>query len=159
MPVDYAAAALAAARRYCGWTVTPVAEDVTVTVDGSGGPVLSLPSLYVTEVSAVVEDGVALDVADLRVSTNGQVRKRSGACWTSALGGVVVTMTHGYPAAPDFDAAVEQAASALTANADRDAALKREKIVDVEYEWFADGSATPFLNTSLLAPYRILPGP
>lgn len=159
MPIDYAAAALAAARRYCGWAVTPPEEDVTVTVDGPGGAVLSLPSLYVTEVTAVVEDGVALDVADLRVSRNGQVRKRSGACWTSAYGGVEVKMTHGYTAAPDFDAAVEQAAASLTAGAGRDGALKREKIVDVEYEWFGVGSAAQFLNTSLLAPYRILPGP
>lgn len=131
-----------------------------VTVDGPGGPVLSLPSLYVTGVSAVVEDGVTLDVSDLRVSTNGQIRKRSGGCWTSAYAGVTVTMTHGYTTAPDFDAAVEQAAAALEAAAGRDdPALKREKVVDVEYEWFGDGAVSQFLNTSLLAPYRILPGP
>lgn len=160
MPVDYAAAALAAARRYCGWPVTPPEEGVTVTVDGPGGPVLSLPSLYVTAVSAVVEDDVELDVADLLVSSTGVVRKRSGACWTSAYAGVVVTMTHGFAAAPDFDAAVEQAAAALEAAAGRDdPALKREKVVDVEYEWFGDGAVSQFLNTSLLAPYRILPGP
>lgn len=159
MPVDYAAAALAAARRWCGWAVTPPEEDVTVTVDGPGTKVLSLPSLHVTEVTAVAEDGVELDVDDLRISRNGQIRKRSGACWTSAYAGVVVTMTHGYTTAPDFDAAVEQAAASLTASASRDAAVKREKIVDVEYEWFADGSVSQFLNTSLLAPYRILPGP
>ena len=155
--LDYDAAALAAARRYCGWAVTP-SEDVTVTVDGPGGPVLSLPSLHVTEVTEVIEDGVTLDVADLRVSRNGQIRKRSGAYWTAAYGAVEVTMTHGFTTAPDFDAAVEQAATALSGAASRDdASLKRKKVGEVENEWFE--GASQFLNTSLLAPYRILPAP
>ena len=157
MAVDYDAAALAAARRYCGWCVTPP-ETVTLTIDGSGGPVLSLPTLYLTEVTAVTEDGVALDVDDLRVSKRGQIRKRSGAWWTSAYAAVEVSFTHGYTTAKDFDAAVEQAAAALEAAGTRtDTSLKRKKIDDVEYEWFE--SASSFLNVSLLAPYRILPGP
>ena len=44
MTIDYDAAALAAVRRYCGWIVTPPAT-VTITVDGPGGRVLSLPRL------------------------------------------------------------------------------------------------------------------
>ena len=155
MAVDYDAAALAAARRYCGWCVTPP-ETVTLTIDGSGGPVLSLPTLYLTAVTAVTEDGVALDVDDLRVSKRGQIRKRSGAWWTSAYAAVEVTFTHGYTSAPDFDVAGAQAAAALEGSRD-DSSLKRKKIDDVEYEWFA--AATSALNEALLAPYRILPGP
>ena len=158
MPVDYDAAALAAARRYCGWCVTPP-ETVTITVDGPGGPVLSLPTLWLSTLSAVSENGVALDVADLYVSkSRGQVMKKSGGWWTSRPGGLSVTMTHGLTTAPDFDAAVEQAAAALEAAGTRtDTALKRKKIDDVEYEWFE--SASSFLNVSLLAPYRILQSP
>lgn len=158
MAVDYAAAALAAARRYCGWVVTPP-ETVTVTVDGPGGRVLSLPTLQLTTLSAVVEDGVTLDVADLRVSMNtGVVVKKSGGCWTHHVGAIHVTMTHGFTTAPDFDAAVEQAASALSTAANRDdPSLKRKKVDDVEYEWFE--SASKFLNEPMLSAYRILPSP
>ena len=158
MPVDYAAAALAAARRYCGWRVTPSDEE-SITVDGPGGWVLSLPTMHLTELIEVVEDGVTLDVADLAPSvTTGTVRKRSGARWTSELGGITVTMTHGHDTAPDFDAAVEQCAAALaTAGTRTDMALKRKKVDDVEHEWFEQASS--FLNTSLLAGYRILPSP
>lgn len=158
MPVDYAAAALAAARKWCGWAVTP-SDPETVTVDGPGGLVLSLPTMHLTELTEVIEGGVTLDVDDLAFSVSaGTVRKRSGARWTSELGGITVTMTHGYDTAPDFDAAVEQCAAALaTAGTRSDMALKRKKVDDVEHEWFEQASS--FLNTSLLAVYRILPSP
>lgn len=158
MAVDYEDAALAAARRYCGWCVTPP-ETVTITVDGPGGRVLSLPTLHLTTLSAVSENGVALNVSDLLVSVDrGQVVKKSGACWTSNPGGISVTMTHGLTTAPDFDAAVEQAATALAAAGTRtDTALKRKKVDDVEHEWFE--SASSFLNESLLSSFRILPSP
>jgi hypothetical protein len=157
MSVDYGDAALAAARRYCGWVVTPP-ETVTVIVDGPGGQVLSLPTLHLSEVVSVVEDGAALDVANLRVITGrGELVKKSG-CWARGLGVIQVKFTHGFDEAPDFDAAVEQAAQALSTAATRsDSSLKRKKIDDVEYEWFE--SASSFLNQSLLSPYRILPSP
>jgi hypothetical protein len=158
MPVDYAAAALAAARRYCGWHVTPAVTE-TITVDGPGGRVVSLPTMHLNELTEVIEDGVTLNVADLAPSvTVGTVRKRSGARWTSELGGITVTMTHGHDVAPDFDAAVEQCAAALAGAGTRtDTALKRKKVDDVEHEWFE--AASSFLNTSLLDGYRILPSP
>jgi len=157
MAVDYEAAALAAARRYCGWRVTP-ADDETITLDGPGGRMLSVPSLCIVEVTEVVEDGVTLDLADLRISSSlGQIWKKAG-CWTSNPGGISVTMNHGLDAAPDFDAAVEQAAVALAAAGTRtDTALKRKKVDDVEHEWFE--SASSFLNESLLSAFRILPAP
>lgn len=155
--VDYTAAAEAAARRYCGWVVTPP-ETVTVTVDGPGGRVLSLKTLQLTGVSGVLENGVPVDVDGLVVITDrGELVKKSG-CWVRGYGAIQVTMTHGFTDAPDFDAAVEQAAASLqTVGTRADATLKRKKIDDVEYEWFE--SATHFLNESLLAPYRILPSP
>lgn len=159
MPVDYAAAALAAARGYCGWMVTPP-ETVTITVDGPGGSVLSLPTLKLTTLTAVIEDGVALDVDDLLVSENrGLVLKKSGAFWSRRYAGITVTMTHGHAAAPDFDAAVEQAAKALSSAMIRDdPALTVKKVDDVQYTWAA-GVQGNALNEALLAPYRILPSP
>lgn len=97
---------LAAARRYCGWHVTPVRADDQLTLDGPGGRLLRLPTMQLGELVEVTENGVALDVADLYVSPLGMVTKKSGACWANNLGAIVVKMTHGYDTAPDFDAAV-----------------------------------------------------
>lgn len=160
MAIDYDAAALAAVRRYCGWIVTPPAT-VTITVDGPGGRVLSLPTLQLTTVSAVVEDGVALNVSDLRWSVDrGQVYKKSGASWTSNAAGISVTMTHGFSSAPDFDVAVAQTKAGLQAVAARtDAALTGLKVDDVEYQWSVTLLQSSNINTDLLAPYRILQSP
>lgn len=99
------ARSLAAARRWCGWHVTP-AQAETVVLDGPGGLMLVLPTLYLSALTAVTEDGTALDVADLQWSRRGLVRKTSAAAWTTAFSGVEVEMTHGFPAAQDFEAAV-----------------------------------------------------
>lgn len=99
-------AALAAARTHCGWHVTPVVTDATVALDGPGDRVLVLPTLAVTELSGVTEDGVALDLADLSWSARGLVAKRSGARWTAAFGGVSVTVSHGFDAVPDWESVV-----------------------------------------------------
>lgn len=158
MPIDYSAAALAAARQHCGWPVTPPVTDDVATVDGGGGRVLSLPTLHLTAVSEVVEDGVELDLAGIRWNSRGELRKRNGMPW---LGDVEVTFSHGYASAPDFDAAVEQAAKALSAHAARkDPALTAMKVDDVEKQWSVTLlAADALLNKTLLGPYRILPSP
>jgi hypothetical protein len=161
MAVDPADAALAAARRYCGWVVTPP-ETVTVTVDGSGGRALSLKSLYLTDITAVIEDDVVVDVNGLRWSRDtGEVYKKSGQCWSRNAGAITVTFTHGYDEAEDFEAAVEQAASSLTQAAQRgDTALIGKKVDDVEYNWsvsLLQGGVLSGSAKALLDAYRILP--
>jgi hypothetical protein len=104
-------AALAAARNYCGWHVTPEMTDVEVTIDGPGGPLLILPTLKLTALTAVTEktfygDNIIVDVQDLDWSTRGLVAKRSRMLWTDRFQGVTVTMSHGFDDAPDFDAAL-----------------------------------------------------
>lgn len=99
-------AALAAARGYCGWHVTPVNTGAQVTVDGTGGALLALPTLALSAVTAVVEDGVELDVDTLEWSLRGLVRKPYGQLWTTRFSGVTATITHGYASAPDFESAV-----------------------------------------------------
>lgn len=98
---------LATARRYCGWHVSPALTQ-QVTIDGSGGPLIQLPTLRVTAITAVTEDGTAIDLDDLEWSQSGSVRKRDGSLWTSRLGGVTVSMTHGFDdtIAADFESAV-----------------------------------------------------
>lgn len=87
------AAATSAIRRYCGWHIAPEVTE-TLTLDGPGGTLLRLPSLYVTDVVSVTNDGTA--VTDPEWSANGLIR----GCWTSKFRGVVVTFTHGYEVCP-----------------------------------------------------------
>src|SRR5690348_1490097 len=111
MPVDQAAAALTAAQNYCRWHVFPSREE-TLTLDGSYQFVQMLPSLLVTAVAEVVEDGTTLvEGTDYEWSEIGELR-RLGACpWTGKLRGLVVTLTHGYETEPaDFAAVVERVA-------------------------------------------------
>ena len=99
-------AALAAARNYCGWHVTPLIADAQITLDGSGDRLLVLPTLSMTELSEVDEDGTELNLADLHWSARGLVAKRTGAYWTSMFGAITVIFSHGFSAAPDFDAVI-----------------------------------------------------
>lgn len=96
---------LAAARRFCGWHITPEREDL-VTIDGPGGRLLVLPTLHLVTLTEVTEDGDDVDVADLYVSARGLVQKKSRGCWSTHYGAITVTMTHGFAEAPDFESAV-----------------------------------------------------
>lgn len=97
---------LAAARRFCGWHVTPLQGDDVVTIDGPGGRLLVLPTLQLAQLKEVTEDGSAIAVSDLYVSARGLVHKKSGGCWSRHFGAITVKMDHGFDDAPDFQAAV-----------------------------------------------------
>ena len=98
-------AALAAARRYCGWHVTPVIE-TEVTLDSTGARILVLPTLKLTELGSVFEDGEELNLSDLNWSARGLVQKRSGMWWTQMFGAITVDFAHGYADAPDFESVI-----------------------------------------------------
>lgn len=100
------AAALAAARRYCGWHVTPVATDDVVVLDGTGLRILMLPTLALDAVTGILEDGTTVELTDVRTSKRGIVTKTNGALWTDKLGGIEVEFTHGYAEAADFESVV-----------------------------------------------------
>lgn len=97
-------AALSAARRYCGWHVTPVLEDDEVTLDGPGSALLVLPTLRLVELTALTEDGADIGLDYVSVSARGLVRKKPGYpgrysyChgWSAIYGGITATMTHGF---------------------------------------------------------------
>lgn len=156
--------ALAAARRYCGWTVSPVAT-VTLTIDGPGGRVLSLPTLRLNSLSAVTEIGVALDVSKLDVSkTKGTVEKFPYGYWTSRAGAITVTMTHGYTESEAAD--WRRAILRLVDLMDRDEKTERDtpdlimkRIDDVQYQWAQGIIETDDKLCSMLSPFRILLSP
>jgi hypothetical protein len=97
-------AALSVFRREVGWHVSPVHEDETLVLDGPDSRILWLPTMKVDEVTSIEEDGVALDMADVRVSVGGgpyqprpvAARKSGGAWWTAEYGAIEVVMTHGF---------------------------------------------------------------
>ncbi|WP_293308876.1 hypothetical protein [Mycolicibacterium sp.] len=158
------AAALAAARRYCGWTVSPVAE-VTLTLDGPGGTVLALPTRKLISVTALSENGQSVDVSTLDISrTTGIVRKYPLARWTSRANGITVTMSHGQTEAEaaDWRRAVLRLASELASDssAKRDSAdLTTKKVDDVEYQWASGLLSTNDQLAAMFAAFRILPAP
>lgn len=79
---------------YCGWHVAPSLTE-TVEVEGMGSRVLLLPSLHVTDVTAVRdEDGTA--VTDWKARKNGVVRG-----WWSCEELYELDIVHGYPAMPE----------------------------------------------------------
>lgn len=80
-------------RRFCGWHVAPVIDE-TLTLDGSGGRDILLPSLRVLQLASVMNDGVDV-TAQADTSHAGILRLTSGS-WTNRLGRVTVTLTHGY---------------------------------------------------------------
>ena len=90
--------AVSDARALCGWHVTPV-RTATITLDGPGSPLLVLPTLRMTGLASVVEDGIELDVSTLAWSSRGLVRKKSGACWSGQFSSITVVFEHGIDAA------------------------------------------------------------
>lgn len=158
--------ALGALRRYCGWRVTPVGVD-TVTVDGPGRPVLSLPTLHVVELQSVIEDGNELDLSSLHWSPVGLIRKKSGACWSRHYGGITVRMNHGYDNAYDWQSAVLELVDRMEAGVGRvigsSGPLIERKVDDVTDRWMNSigdpGNSGLFglINRTLVDPYRIEP--
>lgn len=157
-------AALAGARRWCGWPVSPVITE-TVDVDGPGGRVLSLPTLNLLAVIGLVEDGAAVDVSRLAVSRRkGTVEKYPYGCWTSRPGGITVTMTHGFTEveAADWRRAVLRLVDAMSyesVTTRDDPALVRLKVDDVERQWAEGLISTDERLRSLFSQFRILPSP
>lgn len=105
-------------RAECEWHIWPVREDDELTVEGDDGKVLALPTLYLSEVAEITEDGVALATTAYKVSPAGTIKRIDGGRWWSHAE-IVVTMTHGYPdnaSAPAGGSAAPPDLVALTCN-------------------------------------------
>lgn len=150
-------AALAAARNYCGWHVTPIHEDEEVTVDGPNASLLWLPTRNLIELTEVIEDEITLDVTKLRWSARGSVRKKSGAHWSCDYRAITVTMTHGFAVASDFDEAV----LSMLDRASRGSGAAREVagVYQVAYESSGSASALSATEKLKLDFYRIVQPP
>lgn len=161
-------AVLAAARRYCGWHVSPVRSE-TVVIDGPGGCVLDLPTRKLSALTSVSESGAALTVSALDWSADGphgaRVQKQSGARWSNRYRSISAVITHGFTEseAADWRRAIIDMVDAVSyesIGADG-GPLKRKRVDDTEYEWFdyfaGAADRAVYSSATVLDGYR-LPG-
>ena len=159
---------LSAARRYCGWHVSPVRTDDPVEMDGPGGRVLSLPTLNLISVASVTELGATVDVTRLdRSRRKGTLTKRYG-CWSRRDGAITATITHGFTEeeAADWRAAILAVVGERSLADSRDDSARRDdprlatkKVDDVQYNWFDTLLSTDEELAAKFSQFRILPGP
>ncbi|MET9286498.1 hypothetical protein [Nocardia beijingensis] len=87
-------------RDYCGWHIAPAATE-TITLDGTGATIVQIPTLQLSAVASVTENGVVLQVTEYEWSADGTLRRLPlGRCWTNRYRGVVVECTHGFDEVP-----------------------------------------------------------
>lgn len=90
----------ASIQRYCGWHIAPARAE-TVTLDGTGGNTLYLPSLKVNSITSITVEGEALDLSLIEWSRiTGMVRRNDHLCFPDVWGGIVVTFNSGYATVP-----------------------------------------------------------
>lgn len=134
-------------RLACGWHVTPVITE-TLTLDGTGGQVMQLPSGLVRDVKEVKVDGVAVDVD---WSADGMIEIRQGR-FPARFRSVQVTLTHGYPAAPVVAAVLIQAVLGAAASP---MGATREQAGQVAVSWARQGLTLSLDDMALLRPYTL----
>lgn len=113
-PQTLLAQAQAAIRSYCGWHVAPNITE-TLTVDGRGSRHLWLPSLHVTDLTSVTDEGTALTTDEFDWSVSGYLERRSG-YWSDRPRQVVAVLDHGYEDVPADLVSVAVAMAARTAS-------------------------------------------
>lgn len=136
--------ATALVRSYCGWHVAPSITS-TVSVAGSSKGAILLPTLHVTAVTSIVEDGSTLLTTDYLWDEAG-ILGRVGVPWTSPDKVVTVTFTHGWDQAPDFSAVILAVAS--RAQSSPDGVVRRQ--VGLVSETYSQTSANVAGGVSLL---------
>lgn len=164
-------AALAKARRWCGWHVTPVRTD-TFTVYGEGHPEVFVPTLAPIQLLSIVETDDqgnvnTIDLTTIRLDRTapGIIRKLHGHWLYDSE--IVIELVHGFQAvdAADFREAVLQMIDTASYDADLggNGPLEEKQVDDVTYRWMRvpdrllDAIARNPMDASALYGYRIIP--
>jgi len=147
-PAPETSPGLAAVRAWCGWHIAP-SKTETVKVEGGGGRVLLLPSLHVTNCTAV-RDESGNAVTGWKVRENGIAR---GSWRDEEL--YEFDITHGYDQMP---------AELLGIVADLDsngvgAVVKSKAIGPFSESYGSDLALQPITTQAIVARYRIPPSP
>lgn len=138
-------------RDYCGWHIAPSQTD-TVRIYGTplGQPVL-LPSMYVTAIVSVTDQGTLLDPSVYDFEQAGILRRIDGYLWSTGDGVIEVTFTHGYTDVPPaVTRAVQSIASQLPNG------LRSRSAGPFSESYFNDLSP---MDRASLSRYRIPVGP
>jgi hypothetical protein len=148
-------------RDYCGWHVAGSFEE-TLTLDGPSSRRLWLPSLYVTEVTLVTNEGVELDPSEYDWSAGGWIELRSYGWWTDRPRQIEVTLTHGYTTAPATLAGVAASVAARAIASPSGATREQVGSVALGYGTFngvSGGIALLEHEKEQLDQYRLPPRP
>lgn len=139
-------------RSYCGWHISPSRTE-TVSLRGRGTGVLTLRSLYVTDVATVTDDGTELTVEDEYVWSEAGVL--TAACRWGSGTVVEVTFTHGYDDPPAEVTAVVQAVAQRAVN--NGSSLVQETIGPFTNRYAGTGAVLELLDAekAILNRYRL----
>lgn len=165
MSIDPGAQAVMVA--YCDWDPTEVVTDRTVLLNGNGTSLLTLPSLYVTDVSAVVITDrlgtvtaatVGPAPADVEWSEDGCVELTScllGGAFPQGRRNVAVTYSGGYDPIPaTLQATLDSIAKGIAVGSSR---AQQKKLLSGSVTYAANAIAGNLLVTEqmVLDQYRI----
>lgn len=128
---------------FCGWHISPVKTE-TLVLDGTGSRTLILPSLHVTDVLELVNDGTVVDPESFDWSKRGMIELRSGR-FSRRFRSISVSLTHGYDFMP---AQVQTVIDQLTASGIGPQPVQVGQVrVETASGWVS--------AESILAPYRL----
>jgi hypothetical protein len=146
----------ATVRAYVGWHLAPERSE-TLTLDGPGSSVLLLPTLRVTAITSITEDGSAVDPGDYEWSSSGVVRRNG--YWSPSLRGLEVSLTHGYAEMPlDVAGVIERLTTRVVEGAGVLAQVGQVSYAEGEDGLPVGGTLTS-LDRAVLDRYKLPPRP
>lgn len=143
-------AAQDAVQAWCGWHIAPIIRE-TVTLDGTGGHALQLPSGRVVDVETVKVNGVEWAPSQWGWSRAGMLESY-GPPFPRRFRAVEVTMRHGYEEAPAVASVITQAVLGACASP---MGATREQAGQVAVSWARTGLKLDGDDMTALAPYRL----
>lgn len=135
-------------RTVCGWHIAPAISE-TLTVDGPGGTVLILPTLWVTALTTITVEGAVLASTAYTWSRGAVVRRIDGGVWPTKQGSIAVALTHGYPACPP--AVRREVQRVAAARSTIPAAITQSQVGAVSISY-----SPPTVDESVIAAYRLM---
>lgn len=128
-----------AIRKYCGWHVGPSQED-TLTLDGPCAYLLQLPTLHLTEIDSIEEEGEVVDVDDYEWSALGDIRRIGYPYkWGYKFRSIEITFTHGFSDYSDVEQVCQQVTAGALASP---MGATREQAGSVGVSWGLTGTGT-----------------
>lgn len=94
-------AAVKTVQTFCGWQISPVVTGATATVWSRDGRTVALPTLYLTGVTAISQNGVTISTSNVIAETYGVVRLVDGVQDFDKRYQVSVTFNHGFATWPE----------------------------------------------------------